>query len=264
MKRHIVIGIRYSLLIKNTRSWSIARNIDFDVYKEQLFDYERMKVRENLFLNFTIKSLSFLYENRPKDVEFKVYLLTSIDLPEKNKNFILALEEKYNFMEIKFYSPENVNLNQHLISYMDENMLDGDGYASVRLDDDDALSLEWLIETCKFIDAGFSNIAISLSKGLAVMVDQNGIIEKVSSYKYRFFSAGLTYIGIKGKNIKSVYQCGSHTKVDDTLPTLVYSKDYYFIRTFNGFNDSGKEFPNRDLISFDSYKVNLESFGIFS
>uniref|UniRef100_UPI00124F8BBD glycosyltransferase n=1 Tax=Acinetobacter soli TaxID=487316 RepID=UPI00124F8BBD len=194
MKRHIIIGIRYSLLIRESKSWGISRGSNFDNYENQLFSNERMIVRESIFTAVTLKSLQYLNKCKDNDVEFKVFILTSESLPERNKRFIENVASENPFIELKFYPPENVNLNLHLIDYVNENVGNNEPYASVRLDDDDALSIEWLKETTKFLQPCFSNMMLSLSNGLAVLVNKEGGIEKISHYKYRLLGAGLTYI----------------------------------------------------------------------
>ena len=262
MKRHIIIGIRYSLLIQESKSWGIARSSEFEDYKNRLFNNERMHARENIFKSITLKSLQYLNESKPDDVEFKVFILTSEQLPEINRKFILDVANKNKFVELKFYPSEKVNLNSHLVDYVNESVENNEPYASVRLDDDDGLSIAWLQETVKFLQPCFGNMMLSLSNGLAVLVNKAGMIEKISNYKYRLLGAGLTYIGVKEHSIKSVYQCGSHTKVDERLPTIIYAKGNFFIRTFSGFNDSGKDFPDKLPVENIDYSSVLEPFGL--
>lgn len=262
-KRHIVVAIRYSLLLNGKDSWKIGKENDFDSYKATLFDHERLKVRQNLFKNLTLKSLVNIYKNKPDDVEFSVYILTSEELPYENKVFLHRITDQYNFIKVNYYTPSNASLSSYFTNDYYKKIQSNEMYANVRLDDDDALSLSWLETTLSYMKSDFDNFIISLSGGYAVLVDNEASVQEVSHYKWHFASAGLTYIGMKkdGNEPLTAYQCGSHTRTDEKFPTILDSRGKYFFRTYNGFNDSNDKFPS-NLISKDNISQALLDFGV--
>lgn len=262
MKSHILITIRYSLLTSNLRSsWKIGSNEkSFEDYKKELFDIKRMNFREYVFSNITLPSLNYIKKNIPEDCDFNVFIITSDELPSNNLSFLKNIESNHDYIKIFEQSSNNSDLNSPTVEYLNSKNVD-DVYASVRLDDDDALSIEWLNEILTYMQAKFDDYVISLSSGLAVKLENNQINE-VANYKWRFASAGLTYIGINNKKITTIYSLGNHTKIDEIKKTIIHSKGNYLIRTFSSFNDSKDQFPkNQTLHEYDA-DSKLKSFGL--
>lgn len=237
--KHIVVTIRYSILMENNlrKSWKVGLDNDFESYKKILFDSSRLSVREKIFNKICLPSLIKINNSITSDISFKVHILTSSLLPLENKRFLKEISTHNTFIEIKEHDPETANLHIDFQQYLDENFKEGDIYASVRLDDDDALSIEWLNEITKFINPNFNDFVISLSSGHAAVINNDIEIDKIMPYKWKGGSAGLTYIGMN-KKAKTIYQCGPHLSTDDKFKTIIYSNGNFFFRTFNEFNDS--------------------------
>lgn len=261
--KHIVIIIRYSILTSNLKmSWRIGRNNEsFDDYKRNLFNSERMAFREKIFKKITLPSLDFIYNNTPNDVVFKVFLITSDELPIGNLNVLNDISKKYPFLSIITQSKDKVNISQPLDDYLsivDKNEM----YASVRLDDDDALSINWLNEIIGFLKPEYNDFVISLTTGFAAKVNENAEILDLANYKWMLASAGLTYIGINNKINTSIYQVGNHTKVDERKKTIIYSKGDFMMRSFSDFNDSVCNFPHKDGINILDADDRISAFGL--
>jgi len=242
MKKHILIAIRYSLLIKNTKNWELARDNNFEEYKKSLFNEKRLTFRERAFELITLASLSTIFKNKNNDIEFVVVVLTSDSLPQKNKEFLQRMENKYPFLHVRFFkedsSPYSIMYNE-VFEKVEEN----ECYATVRLDDDDALSLAWFNELQKYISPEFVGHIISLYSGYIAKVEDDFSISEINDYNFRFSAAGLAAVGIKKSNLPifNIYQCGSHTKVDLKYPSILLGDDKYVITTVHNDNDSKRK-----------------------
>lgn len=263
-KKHVIIGIRYSMLSSTSKGWILCVENEFKEYQEKLFEPARLKNREEIFERITLPSLTNIFDNKPEDVEFVVHILTSIGLPEENKKFLNQIEEKYSFIKVSYYTPEEANTRSYFTNYIKNNVEEKDVYASVRLDDDDALSLDWFNKILDYMNPAFNGFVVSLCSGLAVSITSHDYkIDKISAYKYRFIALGMTYIGVKTKAASiSVYGCGNHTKTDDKYPTLVLAKGTYILRTFNNYNDSGSAFPSTKYLDKSESQESLAKFGL--
>ncbi|MEB8057678.1 glycosyltransferase [Pseudomonas fulva] len=245
MEKHVVVTIRYSLYAPELRdSWVIGQTTEED-YLTKLLSAERLEKREKIFDAITLKSLVGLYASKPAGVEFKVYILTTSLLPEKNLSYLRAVEEKYKFIEVCPLEPDTANLNAGLEEYV-ERLNENDVFASVRLDDDDGLAKTFLHQLNRYLNAEFSGFVISFAKGHGVLLNGAGDFVKMANYKWRFGSAGLTYISTKTESITtgrhSIYQCGNHIKTDDEFATISDGRHAAFIRAFHSGNDSEDKF----------------------
>lgn len=267
-KKHIIFTIRYSLLMmdgKGKGGWKIGGE-SFDIYKKSLFDPKRLSIRQEMFKKITFSSLRKLEFLTPANISFVVHILTSEELPVENMLFLESLTKAYDFIEIKKKSVEEASLDSDFKDYLDNIVQDGEHYASVRLDDDDALSITWLKEIIYYIShKSYSNMVVSLSGGYALQLNNDIAFKKMANWKWRFASAGMAYIGIKKQNNLNIYSCGSHSATDNRFVTLLDSRGKYFVRVYNDFNDSGDKFPSTKenlLNDQDADEILLNSFGI--
>lgn len=264
-RKHIIITIRYSLLVDSFRTaWKIGDN-SFEDYKKILFNKDRLNIKQEIFKSVTLKSLKKIDFITPEDTQLKVHILTSDELPLDNINFLEKITHEYDFIEIKKSSVKDASLHRDFNEYLSENILFGESYASVRLDDDDGLSTEWLKELLHYLNnETYSNHVISLCGGYALALDNEATFQKMVEWKWRFASAGMAYIGKKtqGKNL-NIYSCGNHSIPDNRYITILDARNRYFVRTYNDFNDSGVDFPRGSLVNTNlAEELLLSNFGI--
>lgn len=263
IKKHIIIGIRYSILVNEPTMWVIGKNNSFENYKKEVLDPARLATREAIFSAICLPSLINLYKTKTADTNLKVIIATSSLLPQKNKDFLDSIQRNHPFIEISYHSPEDADVGQIMRNVIDETVKKGEMYASVRLDDDDALSIEWIKKITTYLIPQFNNLVISLSSGLALLSDKFGNIKQLADYKWRFGSVGLTYIGTKNSSAsRSIYHCGRHLLVDHKFPSVTHLKGDFIIRTFNDFNDSDSNFPDKNLIEPETHQSRLKNYGI--
>ncbi|MBD8793239.1 hypothetical protein IFR09_20610 [Pseudomonas syringae] len=267
MNKHIVITVRYSLYAPDLRkSWVIGRDSEED-YKKELFSSARMEKRQAFFNNITLKSLIELNNSKPEDINLKVFLLTSNLLPKANIDFLNKVVEGNSFLKVVQLGENDADVRHGLMDYVN-NLSDEDIYASVRLDDDDALAPNFAKQLAHYLQPGFSGCVVSLARGYGALLDENGNIKKLADYKWRFGSAGLAYISRKGKSVRtgrfSIYQCGNHVRTDDKIPTVSDGRSHAFIRAFHSENDSKDSFESCVGKIFQNDEANniLKNFGI--
>lgn len=237
MKKHIFVMIRYSVLSENNTAWVIGRDNEFDSYKKELFSEERMSLHEELFFNVTLPSLEKMSPDR-----VTVLVFTSEELPAPNMEKLIKVEEEYSNIEIVPLSRKGgviAKMQQHLALKLAA-FNDDVCYATVRLDDDDALADDFEEELYKYVDPLFADHAVSFSSGYEGIYEQGSfsIFTKRNSPK---IAMGLSLIKIykkdsPPKNI-SVYSLGNHTKVDEKHPLIINPQLPMYVRTVHPESD---------------------------
>lgn len=243
------------------------KNKNVDDYKKELFGHDRLVEREKIFSTMTLKSLNNIYQKSLQDenVSFLVFVLASELLPKENRDYLDALLSEYPFLKIQYHSQDIKDINQHFLEYYINNINNGDIYASVRMDDDDLLSVDWYTKIVhEFMKVHYNGHIISLSSGLAMLINSDMSIEEIAKFKWRLIALGLVYVGVKTDDNRSninIYQTGDHMRVDEKYNTIILSDTLYWIRVYNQSNDSGHTFSFKDKWNID-HKVLNENFGL--
>lgn len=255
MKKIVYMIVRFSVLLENSKSWNISKS-DLKEYKDNLFNEERLRKHFELFKNITFPSI--LSQNINSDnYEFKLIIITSQELPKWNKELLEDLTSSYKWVEIHYLPTRGVGLTQPIykdLNKYDEKVL----FATIRLDDDDAIAVDFLENFERFFIEANSGYAVSFGLGLCGFYDFNRHqYSKLVEYYYPKFSAGLCYINIYNggqfeSEVKTIFQAGSHSKVDNRVPTIIYSKNIMFIRTMYEFSDSHNVSREKKLLKMSA------------
>lgn len=152
---------------------------------------------------------------------------------------------------------ENTQINAPLIDEL--NRTDNElCYASVRLDDDDALANTYFENLFKYIDKPFAGFLVSFGKGVAGIVD-NGELCDFKDYYYPKSAQGLAFIQYKAvnrlNNCVSVYDTGMHTKADLNYPVIVDSRRYAFMRTIHQYADTAADAKLGNILRLESLSL---------
>ncbi|MGP5144519.1 MULTISPECIES: glycosyltransferase [Halomonadaceae] len=238
MKRHIFVIIRYSVLTESKSAWMIGRDSEFDDYKRKLFDSERLRLHENLFRNVTFPSLLKMDSSSTT-----VLLFTSDELPSAFLENIKDLISPHNNIRI-ILTPKVGVLNAHIENNLEKELKsfeDDVCYATVRLDDDDAMSDSFHKKLFYYVRPQFKGHAISFPYGFAGVFDGDnytGFYER----KIPMTAQGLSYIDVYTKDSglprrASVFHLGNHMKVDDKVPLIMNPSKSMYVRTIHEHSD---------------------------
>ncbi|MGO3862318.1 MAG: glycosyltransferase [Halomonas sp.] len=238
MKQHIFILIRYSILTQSRGAWVIGRDKEFEDYKAHLFDSQRLAIHEKLFKEVTVPSLS-----KMKKSDTTVIVFTSDELPEP---FLSNLHDiAKNAGNIKVFGlsrdqPAIARMHQQLSKEL-KVFAEDVCYATVRLDDDDALADNYYQELSKYLSPAFVGHSISFAQGYAGLYD-GSVYTKFYPMNLPKCALGLAHIHLynKGKRISktpSIYALGAHTRIDEKAPLILSSEQSMYIRTIHKGSD---------------------------
>lgn len=260
MKKIIYIVVRYSMLIENSKTWSVT-DADINKYRENLFNGNRLERRLKLFSNITLPSIVGQVDFM-EGYEFKLFVVSSDELPINNQKELNSLAANYEWMSIHYLPRQDLSIAQPIFddleSYGKEVL-----YATIKLDDDDALSVNFLKEFNKLLVVRHIGYAISFGRGLCGFYNfSNNQYEKIINYYYPKIALGLGYINLfDGKvfknKIKTLFQAGGYTKIDRYVPTIVYSKDIMYMYTIYEHSDSYTEERARRLKKLPSVNASI-------
>tara|TARA_Y100000310_G_scaffold344642_1_gene458493 strand:+ start:5239 stop:6075 length:837 start_codon:yes stop_codon:yes gene_type:complete len=231
MKRKIFYIVRYSVL-QHSKAWNIAKENDFNTYKEILFSNSRLHSKYELFKAFTIQSLQ---KQEKADVEYEteVIVLTSDELPQPHLSKLMMLKDEIPLTILEIGATESMfsalsNYIARSFSSETDNFL----YATVRIDDDDMLSKNYESRLLSYITPENKDYIVSFPIGIEsyVVIPEEGSPKLEYSIEIDFpkIALGLAHIGFYNATHKRVetkkahvYLTGAHTTVDERF-TLIY------------------------------------------
>lgn len=256
MKRHTFIMIRYSVLTESRGSWKVGRDVDEKEYKRKLFSEERLRFRCDIFKSITLPSLLEM-----DMFSTTVFIFISTAMPSKYKNEIKEMVSLYPWIKVIPLSPQGKligKMNKVLLDELDQ-IGDEVCYATVRLDDDDALSKDFSEMIGQYINPANRGFAVSFPAGFAGFL-KNGKFEKFHYINQPKIALGLSFIQMyspKDKTPKpvSVFSLGNHTKIDSKVPVILDSRSLCYIRTVHEKSDAYNDNLVKRLTSGEVFEV---------
>ncbi|WP_026672395.1 glycosyltransferase [Alkalihalobacterium bogoriense] len=256
MDTHRFIIVRYSMITKGGMGWRIGE-LEGRSYKEILFSNERLEMHEKLFREITLPSLlNQRVHFDSKDVTLLV--VTSDELPKLYLDRLEDLLAPYSWAKV-VQTPGN-DFQSSLISAVVKNELtkftEDVCYATIRLDDDDALSIDFLEKLNNYINPAYSGFVISFGKGYAGVYTEQGKFSNFHKYYYPKIALGMTFINVYDAFTKTVreeeatifFRQGRHMSSDKHYRTIVDSRTEMFMRTLHLASDTNKDYKKIEKI----------------
>ena len=242
INRKIFVLMRYSILsIDAARSWKIGQK-GMEEYRDTLFDEKRLDLHENLFINLAFKSLKQALDKASVEVSFIMFI--SSELPQKYKNRLYEMSSDYNFFSIKELSPTDKTIPT-INDEVCKNLMGISGdvvYATVRLDDDDAIHPNFFSNLEEYIAPLYAGKGVSFSNGVSGIYNGDKF---VSFHKMNAINnaQGQAAIALKNANGSvsgpmSVYSGKvAHSRMHWEMPVIVDGRKPMYIRTVHNQGD---------------------------
>lgn len=256
MQKHILIAIRYSIVQKNSGAWR-ATDSNFEEYVGKVLKEERLNIRENTFEKITLRSI-FDQENTPADLSYSVLIMVADMLPAHR---IANLEKlvrananpRASFSIVKIESGTGLdfdyrNINDAIKATLQNRLKDAPNtlVATVRLDDDDGVSSNFIAKLSSHMREGLTGYAVSFAHGIEGYWEDHGNF--VKDLRHSYFpkcAQALAYLneydaknGMRENKTVHVYNLGNHMKIDERFPTIVDATAPMYFRTLSTTNDS--------------------------
>lgn len=201
---------RFSINDHSYHGYQITRNNDNKTYQNLLFSEARLEFKFNVFENVTMQSV---LQQTNFNWEWHIYYSPSLNKQYSTKLLTIT----YNHKKIKVFSVNNfADFFQKVNGYKY-----GKNYATVRLDDDDALSHKYVEILNRYSD--YDGRIISFPYGQEYYLKKNKIC-KGSKCRKPNIALGLAAIN------SDIYACGDHDYIAKNYEVIYdLTKDMYLI-----------------------------------
>lgn len=282
--KNIFFIIRYSVVTPNSKSWRVHSKTRGEIF-EKILNPNRLEFRLECLDKLALPSIR---SNKNGSVNIYVIVLISDLMDELNIARLKAVLDKNSHAGESFtYHVEKIksglvedgdghNAINDAVKFVLNNTkgLKDSSFATVRLDDDDAISTKYVDNLLKYISIEFSGFLISFPYGIEARVDWKPL--KFLQPRHLYFiknAQGLAYINYCGKDgsflenkYLHIFNTGNHTTVDERFPVIIKSDKPLYLRTISNYNDSTGS-PNhlklpllKDMDVYRNYFGFLEGF----
>ena len=226
-----MIGLCRFSYIATSNNWAAVSG-DVDHKKAFLFSEDRMKIRIDFLKRFLLPSVA-----AQTDQNFDFVLLVSSLLPEKYLDAVRLITCDLPNVHIVALDP--MNMKTACRKAYDQRRESGDDDILFRIDDDDALSIDY-VERLKDVASKSSDLAdlrvVSFTNGImADFAREQGTVQ-FSDYSGRLYSAGLAVLGSRTRGTHPY--AFSHHKADEGKLTILVPGAPAFIRSLHAESDS--------------------------
>jgi len=231
---------------------------------EKIFDFERLLFRFKTFEQFCMQSLMDQKIKHEDDISFTLLILYSDALPDYFKGRLSELSNMFNkntaygklqtaaikstLRDVSTDSHKNMNeaIKYTILQHAQSQHNDSDcTFATVRLDDDDALSENFITEVGKYLLPTMAGMCISFPYGFEGYVDPTNLaIKDIRHCYFPKIALGLSYINhikngdVVDKKTFHVLNTNNHTKVDERYPVIMDARLPMYFRALSFTNDS--------------------------
>jgi Putative rhamnosyl transferase len=219
---------RFSIFDRNCYKFKLRRNKNKDEFFNKLFSTNRLNSKFTTFEKITLPSI---LNQSNKNYIWNIY--TSEYLPEEYKNRLIELtspHKKINIHYVKSFkyfdkSVDNVTKNKTF------------KYCTIRLDDDDGLSANFIENLQKYKNE--DKTIISHPKGTRVTIKDDKLVlgKKISKLNN---AQGLCGIGM------NIYSCGNHMKVAEKFKVIYDNTPNMYLVNCDYHCDTKRKFVESD------------------
>lgn len=226
-----IIGItRFSLVLeKHQGSFTATRGISYDEAASRIFDSKRMAHRFRLFRVFCLPTIMSLVR---RDSRVHHIILVSKEMPLRWQVRLRAMV--FGHPRVHVVSLSRAERFGPAVCAFAERIVSGDVF-TFRLDDDDALSRDYLPTVLEWCTSHPIGICLSLDDGLRVAIKDGILLWRKTTMPCN--AQGLGYLAA-GTKLKTILDLGDHTKIADHTPTH-HIKGIQWLYSIHGMNDGG-------------------------
>lgn len=236
------------------------KSINIGEYKAKLFDKRRMEQRFHIFSSITIPSLC-----AQNACESNIYhlILVSDELPGDER---IRLDDLLSRFSDTCVSPvvatvaakeDSVDEASGIYDSVSDAITltitgiigkksGSHGFATVRLDDDDAVSPGYCSSLSKYITNAMIGMPVTFPLGISGLNNEEEGFSHLKLTHDPFVTPGLSYInayerssGFKNKKIIHVHNLGNHKEIEWKTPFITDTSFIAYFRTLHKHNDSG-------------------------
>lgn len=219
---HYYIATRFSVFDHTYKGYQLVHKNDVEKYKQELFSEGRLAFKFHVFETITLPSV--VKQTNPN---WTWLLYTSPDLPDSCKARLEEITRPYPGIKIRY-----VSTMAEAFDDIDMQIAHSQ-YATLRLDDDDAIHvrfLEWL-ESYATSDVSI----VSFPRGRKFTI-QNGKFQIGGEFYYPAIAIGLTMFN------SNIYKAGVHSTIAQRFKTTYDDRPNAYCICCSEYCDTGRRF----------------------
>ncbi len=260
MSTDILGLVRFCMVLDTPRGFPSLLKLSREEREAIIFSESNLNQRLSLLENVLLPSL-----NAQSDPDFKLAVMCTSNLPRASAIRLAAIVERFDFAFIVEIEPQWILKRACRIAMRRAKIEMADRWATFRIDDDDALSRNYIRALRGKMEATERSCAVTMTPGLEV------VAEKVPLYRRDTkpcSGAGLAMIALKKERVviethQSVYQLGPHRNVEKVLPLSTIDDDFAFLRLIHDKNISGATAGSHGYLDRSSaHRILRETFAI--
>ena len=252
MNKHIFVIMRMSVISKEMQGTWLAGKDEFNNYVSKILDNERLDQHFKLFEDIALASL-LNQNNFDINKNLTLIILTTNRLNSIYKEKLHGYCDTYSWIKVSYLNDDCAlkDYNNLLIEEVKEitnSTKKGTLFATVRLDDDDALSVNFCQKLSQYLDKSFIGFGYACPRGVVGFLNNLNKFESFHQYYATNIALGLSFINYYAYSKQkfhsryiSVYDLGSHTKVDRVVPVITDATYLSYLRTRHIDSDSDSE-----------------------
>lgn len=253
MNKHIFVIMRMSVISKNLKATWISGKETFENYVAKVLNEKRLDQHFKLFENIALNSL-LNQKNFDIEKNLTLILLTTDRLTNKYKNKLNDYTHQYPWIKVSYLDDDcsTNEYNQLLIEEVQEKTNSkkvGTLFATVRLDDDDALGNNFCSKLSTFLDPKFIGFGYSAPRGCVGFLNDINKFESFHTYHSNNIALGLSFINYFAYSTQSfssphvsIYSLGNHTLIDKNVPVITDGSYLAYLRTRHLQSDSDADY----------------------
>jgi len=229
--------IRFSLITPTAaNSWKKAKDVDFETYILNTLNEDRLRARLFLTRSLTIPSIQEQIIPIDCNVKIQTLIVTTEILPPTITIEINKIIEQHNNIHAIYVPIDKPVFTSMIDQFVQDTARKGARLVTVRIDDDDALSLNYVKNCMPYFQFHADSFVLSFSTGYVVEHDAGRFINP-RKYSFPKIALGLAYAPAIGE-YKNIYSLGSHIDIDRIATCFIVHKPEMFFWTRHPFADS--------------------------
>jgi hypothetical protein len=245
--KSIFVITRFSVL-GGPGGWRLRKTAaSLEEYKAYLFSDERLSARLALFRRMTAESIA---RQLPCDAHLFFVVLTSEDLPAEHRakldDVMRDVEARSDVTCAVIAVPSGAEHEPLTDAFIDAQFAGGPDqrFATVRLDDDDALAASFCQRLAAHLDRGLCGYPVSFAYGYEGVIGDDGAITDVRHWNHPKTAVGLAFTnawtstGGYTDPRRHVYSLGRHIKIDVADAVVLDTRAPAYFKTDNEYRDS--------------------------
>jgi hypothetical protein len=258
MSQAVYFVTRYSVVGKAQHTWQIAKSAaDYETYRSGVLDPDRLARRLKLFTEITVPSIA---AQAGTGVDVNWLVLVALELPESHLESlreavtpVLATGARVEFLKV---APEDdladidagvyAGMGQAIRVTLEQDLAGTQTtFATVRLDDDDALAVDYTERITRYLRPEFAGMHISFGRGLQAVYSGNSKLTDTRVLNKPLIALGLALVNVHDPERGflcpevHVHGFGNHANLTERTPVIIDGSGLAYLRTLDFSSDLG-------------------------